>query len=66
MSLPKPIEQALEATGLPWSIEAGGKHLKLRVNGRLAGILSRGSKRESDQRAVRNTVAQIRRAARGY
>jgi hypothetical protein len=58
------IEAALGQTGLPWSLERGGKHHKLRVAGRLAGILPRSGHSETDQRAVLNTVTQIRRVAR--
>lgn len=64
MRLPAQIEAALEQSGLPWSIETGSKHRKLRVAGRLAGILPRGGHNEKDQRTVLNTVSQIRRVAR--
>jgi hypothetical protein len=53
---------ALEETGLPWEITNGGRHAHIRVAGRLAGILPRGSG-SVDQRAVKNCIAQIRRKA---
>ncbi len=64
MKLPAKIEAALEETGLPWSVERGGKHHKLRVAGRLAGVLPYGSGAETYQRTLLNTVSQIRRVAR--
>lgn len=63
MKLLATIRSALEATGLPWSLEPGGKHIKIKVNGRLVGILPRGSARDRD-RANLNTIAQIKRTAR--
>lgn len=63
MKLPRRVRTALEATGLPWSLEAGGKHIKIRMNGRFIGIAPLGGGHEHD-RATRNTIAQIRRAAR--
>jgi hypothetical protein len=64
MRLHTKIEAALTATGLPWEIETGGKHHKLRVGGRLAAILPNGGGNEADRRAVLNTVSNIRRVAR--
>lgn len=34
------LEAALNETGLPWEIEPGAKHHKIRLKGRLAGIIS--------------------------
>ena len=58
------LRPELEASGLPWSIDNGGKHLKLRLGGRLIGVLPKGSSHTQDPRATKNLVAQIRRAAR--
>jgi hypothetical protein len=61
---PKLLE-ALDETGLPWDIEVGKKHNKLRVDGRLAVILSRGKPAEdANFRLIRNDIANIRRLAR--
>lgn len=64
MRLPTLIEAALEETGQPWVIKMGGKHIKLLVAGRLAGVLPKNGGNESDRRAVHNTVRQIRNVAR--
>jgi len=63
--IPPSLRAALEETGLPWGVELGGRHWKLRVNGRLAGILPRSGVNESDPRALKNTIAQVRRCAAG-
>lgn len=63
MRLPGRILAALKATGKPWTLERGGKHIKIRMAGRFVGILPLGGANEAD-RATRNTIAQIRRAAR--
>jgi hypothetical protein len=58
------VLQELEESGAPWSIEHGGRHFKLIVFGRLAGILPWGgksSRRSSDLAAELNTRAQVRR-----
>jgi hypothetical protein len=64
VKLPSEITVALDATGLPWAMEKGGKHYKIRVAGRLAGVYPRGKHSECDRRAVLNTVTQIRRIAK--
>ena len=51
------IEQALDSTGLPWEIGPGKKHHHIRVGGKLAGILPRGSG-TAGVRAVKNCVAR--------
>lgn len=59
------IENALKSTGLPWSVEEGSRHLKLRVNGRFVGICPKGKPKEKlHGHATKNVVAQIKRAAR--
>ncbi|MEY4402312.1 MAG: hypothetical protein RIR91_347 [Verrucomicrobiota bacterium] len=62
MRLPQEIRTALDATGLPWAIENGGRHRKVRLAGRLVGVFSKGRAVAAD-RAMANVVAQIRRAA---
>lgn len=63
MKLPRELRAELEATGFPWTLERGSRHLHLRVGGRLAAILPYGASADAD-RAMRNTIAQIRRTAR--
>ncbi|CAB5187345.1 hypothetical protein UFOVP166_35 [uncultured Caudovirales phage] len=57
------IEKAMKATGLPWSVEVGGRHLKLRLNGRFVGICPKGRITDGPGHATKNIVAQIKRAA---
>lgn len=61
MKVPPEVRSALEAKGQPWSIEEGKRHQKIKINGRLVGILPR---KPVDQggRAQKNVIAQIRRA----
>lgn len=59
-AIPPALRAELEGTD--WRVENGGKHLKLIVNGRLCGILSRGYTSEMKGKAMLNTRAQIRRA----
>lgn len=61
MQLPKDIHQALEGTGKPWNVEKGSRHRKIKVAGRLVGILPLGKVANND-RKHRNVLAQIRRA----
>jgi len=61
---PDAVIEALEATGLPYSIEPGTRHRKSIVGGRLAGILPHGAGRGAPStRTMLNTIAQIRRVA---
>lgn len=63
--VPGPVRDALEETRLPWEIELGGKHRKIKLGGRLVGILPKGKKmQDAHDRTIKNTVAQIRRTAR--
>jgi hypothetical protein len=55
---------ALDETGLPWTVDQDGGHLKIRLAGRLVGVMSAGSKDDERGRAFMNVIAQIRRAAR--
>lgn len=61
--VPREIEEALAATGQPWELKLGNKHLKIMVCGQLAGILPRNG-RCTDRRTTLNMVSQIRRVAR--
>lgn len=61
MRIDKRIQAALDETNLPWEIEQGARHRKIRVNGKFCGILGDCA----GPRTTKNTIAQIRRAARG-
>ncbi len=58
------VEAWLRETGLSWDIESGGKHLKVKLAGRLVGIFPRDCRTGGGTRARLNIRAQIRRAAR--
>ena len=61
--LPEVLRRELQ--GLDWAIENGGKHWKLKVNGRLAAVWPKGSRgKMANPHALANTLACIRRAAR--
>ena len=64
--VPKEIEYELNATGLPWDVELGGKHVKIKLAGRLVGILPLNGRniQQTNSVPMKNTIAQIRRAAR--
>lgn len=61
-SVQEVLDEAAQA-GLPYTLEDGGKHYKVRVAGKLAAILPKGKslKCESDRRALLNMRAQVRR-----
>lgn len=63
MRIQPEVKAALEQTGLPWSLTEGRKHVQIRLNGHLAGIIARGSG-SVDGRAMKNCIAQIRRKAK--
>ena len=56
------VVKTLEETGLPWGIEQGRGHLKIKLAGHLVGVMTAGSK-PADTRAEKNVIAQIRRKA---
>jgi hypothetical protein len=60
------VVQALQATGLPYEFQDGGRHIKIRLAGYFVGILPKGGNSDSFgvTRAVNNSVTQIRRKAR--
>lgn len=58
------VHDALVATGLPYTIEPGARHRKIKVAGRLAGILPRSPTKDSDLRPALNVASQIKRLAR--
>lgn len=62
--LDKRLRDALEETGLPWSVTQGKRHKLVRLNGALVCILPNGAITERSQHAVLNARAQIRRSAK--
>lgn len=62
--LPEAVRNALEETGLPWTIEAGKRHFHLRIAGRLATALPQNMRFNSNQRAILNTIRSVRTCAR--
>jgi len=64
MKLDPKIRKALEETSLPWAIETGSKHYKVRLSGRLVGVFPHGRKTEGSQHANANLLANIKRLAR--
>ena len=63
MKLPKGVRDVLDATGLPWSVEAGSRHGKIKINGRIVTIVPLNGGNDRD-RATKNVIAHIRRASR--
>jgi hypothetical protein len=62
--LPTEIREALDETGIRWSIENGTRHYHLLLGGRLTGILPRTrTGLEGSQRSCKNMIANIRRTA---
>lgn len=57
-----PTIRALEETGLPFDIESGHGHMKIKLAGHLVGVM-RSNKDGRDPRAEKNVISQIRRKA---
>lgn len=64
MKLPNEMRTALDATGLPWEVEPGKKHQKIKLGGRLVAILPYGKEQSAYRRALLNSITQVRRMAR--
>ena len=64
MKIPAELREALDKTGLPWSIEEGSKHRKVKMGGMLVGVLPHGKRQEAYKRSLLNTLTQVRLAAR--
>jgi hypothetical protein len=60
--IPDKLRSVLDETGIPWALESGAKHYKIKLAGKLVGILPH-SRREPEAQDLRNTIAQVRRAA---
>lgn len=62
--IPKLVLTELEESGAPWRLKKGGRHYKLIVFDRLAGILPYGAKglsSSADMATELNMRAQVRR-----
>jgi len=64
MKLPNEMRAELDATGIPWEIEPGKKHQKIKLGGRLVAILPHGKEQSAHKRSLLNAVTQVRRMAR--
>lgn len=63
MKLPQAMREALDQTGLPWEVEPGKKHNKVKLAGRLVAVYPYGKEQTAYKRALLNSISQIRRAA---
>lgn len=64
MKLPCELREALDGTGLPWEVEVGKKHYKVKLAGRLVAVYPHGKAQERYRRALLNTITQVRHTAR--
>lgn len=64
MQIDKRLKAELDKTGLPWLVETGGIHFKVKLAGRLVCVFPKGKKQEGNKRVVLNTIAQVRRTAK--
>lgn len=64
MKLPDELREVLDKTGLPWEVEVGKKHNKVKLAGRLVAVYPHGKAQERYRRALLNTITQVRRTAR--
>jgi hypothetical protein len=63
--VPDEVRAALEASGLPWAIEQGSRHQKIRLAGFMVGVLPTGGcNARINNRGSANVVAAIRRKAK--
>jgi hypothetical protein len=64
MRIDPKVKKTLNDTGLPWEVETGSKHFKVRLQGRLVGIFPHGKRTDGSQHANANLLANIKRLAR--
>lgn len=64
--LPREVEQELDRCGLPWSLEDGGKHNKIVLDGWIIGVVSKGGhgKRQQQGPNLRSVVRRGIKAVR--
>lgn len=63
MKVKHPVMKALYETGLPWQIEHGHGHKKIRLCGRLVGVMGQ-NQTGAGHREIMNVIGQIKRAAK--
>ena len=63
MKMPKELREALDRTGLPWEVQNGKKHNKVKLVGRLVGVYPHGRKQEAEKRSLLNVITQVRHTA---
>lgn len=65
-ALPPAYRELLDASGLPWSAEFGGRRIKVRVAGDLVAVISQGRavRAGGRNRNHENTLSALRRAIR--
>jgi hypothetical protein len=62
------IRPLLETCGLPYTVESGTRHIKIKICGKLVAIVAKGGKTarsEADRRVYYNVRSQIQTAIRG-
>ena len=59
---PKALVDELARTGLPWELAAGRRHYQVRLCNRMVGIIPLNN-HAREGRAMKNVIAQVRRAA---
>lgn len=63
MKIDSKISETLNSLTVPWELVIGGKHIKILVNGQLAGVLPKNGSQSNGKRSILNTMSQIRRVA---
>ncbi len=69
MKIPRIIQTELDSlakSGVPFRFQTGGKHHKIFIGDKFAGILPIGKIREGECRESLNIRSQIRRAAKQF
>lgn len=61
--VPDLIRGALDGTGLEWWVETGGRHLHIRLCGRLVGIVPLSNAQDGRNRKNLNIASNVRRTA---
>jgi hypothetical protein len=64
MILDREITRTLRATGLPWSVEPRGRHYKVRLAGRLIGVISLARRGNDNKNLMLRIRAAMRRDSR--
>jgi hypothetical protein len=62
--LPKKLTDELDRLPVPWELEHGTKHARVRAAGRVVMVVSHGRQYEQG-RELQNNIASVRRFARG-